>query len=210
MPVKSNFFFTCLFIIAGSLCNQKLYAQRDYITTVEKACKCPEFDKSQSFAKLLPIGKSPNEIEIRLVSYTMSNVNYSIISYDKGKYAAMYYTTRYTVFPLLKAKLNPYLRFEIKNKELDTVMSKLMELKVASWKDPGFRITHIVDHGIMDIHYKIKQDTGSYRFDSPGILLQAYPDIEAYKNLNKIVKVFWSMTLDARRKEARKKGYRIE
>lgn len=209
MTVKPDFFFTCLFIIACSLCNQKLYAQRDYITRVEKACKCPEFDKSQSFAKLLPIGKSPNEIEIRLVSYNMNNVvNYSIISYDKGKYAAVYYANRYTLSRPRKPKLNPYHRFEIKNKKLDTVMSKLLDLKVSSWKNPGFKVTNIVDLGIMDIHYKIKQDTGSYRFQPPGALLQAYPDIEAYKNLHEITKVFWSMTLDARRKDARKKGFK--
>jgi hypothetical protein len=209
MALKSNFFRACLFVFAwGLLCSQKLYAQTDYITRVEKACKCPEFNKSQSFYNLLPIGKSPNEIEIRLASHHMSGINYSIISYDKGKYAAVYYATRYFTQRPRKPKLSPYNRFEIKNRRLDTVMDKLLKLKVSEWKDPGFRITNIADLGLMDIHYKIKQDTGSYRFQPPDALVQIHPDVEAYQNLNKIVNLFYSITKDARYKDARKKGYR--
>ncbi|WP_285055286.1 hypothetical protein [Pedobacter ginsengisoli] len=180
----------------------------DYITRVEKACKCPEFNKTQSFYKLLPIGKSPNEIEIRLVSHGMTGPNYSIISFDKGKYAAVYYATRYFTQRPSKLKLSPYNRFEIKNKRLDTVMGKLLKLKVSEWKDPGFRITNIADLGVMDIHFKINQDTGSYSFQSPEALLRAHPDVETYQNLNKIVNLFYSITKDARYKDARKRGYR--
>lgn len=209
MALKSNFFRACLFVFAwGLFCSQKLYAQRDYITRVEKACKCPEFDKAKSFYKLLPIGKSPNEIEIRLATYSMYITNYSIISYNKGKYAAVYYATKYGLSVPIKRELSPYNRFEIKNKGLDTVMGKLLNLKVSNWKNPGFRVTNIPDLGLMDIHYKINQDTGSYRFQPPNALLQAHPEIEAYQNLNEIVELFYSITKDARRKDARKKGYR--
>jgi hypothetical protein len=61
----------------------------------------------------------------------------------------------------------------------------------------------------MDIHYKINQDTGSYRFQQPDALLQSHPDVEAYKNLNEIVKLFQKVTYEARRKDTRKKGYRV-
>jgi len=87
-------------------------------------------------------------------------------------------------------------------------MGKLLKLKVSEWKDPGFRITNIADLGLMDIHYKINQDTGSYRFQPPDALLQSHPDVETYQNLNKIVNLFYSITKDARYKDARKRGYR--
>jgi hypothetical protein len=74
---------------------QELFAQTDIIKKLEKDCKCPEFDKAQSLAKLLDIGKSKNDIEIRLAKFDMGYDTYAIISCNEKKYNAVCYIAKY-------------------------------------------------------------------------------------------------------------------
>lgn len=174
-------------------------SQTDRLKQIQKDCKCPEFDKEQYFTELLDISKSPNEIEIRLVQYSMTYTQYSIISYNKGKYNAVYYRNKLQGVHTIQSETkirnkSPYYRYSINNKKLEAVMSYLIKDSVFNWVDPGFINRYITDLGFMKIYYKNGNITGSYKFQPPFALLSIKPELEAYKRLDRMTKVIYLMT----------------
>jgi hypothetical protein len=209
MPLK---IYVCLFCLLSLVFYQELIAQTNIIEKLEKDCKCPEFDRSQSFAKLLDIGKSKNDIEIRLAKFNMGYNTYAIISYNKKKYNAVCYIAKqpnYRQYVTRKIS-SPYRRYVIDNQRLDTVLNRLMQYHVTNWKDPGFRGSRVADAGLMFIQYKVKQDTGSYRFTPPSAMLLDHPEVDAYQNLSKAVEVFQVMIKEAVIRDSRKKGFKMK
>jgi hypothetical protein len=204
MPLK---LFICLFCLLCLISNERIFAQKNIIEKLEKDCKCPEFDKSQSFAKLLDIGKSANDIEIRLAKFDMGYDTYAIITCNENKYTAVCYIAKQPNYQRYATKKvsSPYNRYVIDNQRLDTVLSKLIQYNVTNWKDPGFRGSRVPDAGIMFIQYKVKQDTGSYRFTPPFAMLLDHSEVVAYQNLSKVVEVFQAMINEAVVKDRRKK-----
>jgi len=216
--------FLCLFCLLSLIFNENLFAQKDIIKKkdaiknkdiikkLEKDCKCPEFDKSQSFAKLLDIGKSTNDIEIRFAKFDMGYDTYAMISCNGNKYNAVCYIAKQPNYQryVTRKVSSRYNRYVIDNQRLDTVLSKLIQYHVTNWKDPGFRGSRVADAGIMFIQYKVKQDTGSYRFTPPFAMLLDHPDVDAYQNLSKVVEVFQAMIKEAVVKDSRKKGVKVK
>jgi hypothetical protein len=162
--------------------------------------------------KLLDIGKSTNEIEIRLAKFDMGYDTYAIISSNGKKYNAVCYIAKqpnYRRYATRKVS-SPYNRYVIDHQRLDTVLSQLIQYDVTNWKDPGFRGSRVADAGIMVIQYKVKQDTGSYRFTPPSAMLLDHPDVEAYQNLAKVVEVFQAMIKEAVVQDRRKKRGKVK
>ena len=91
MLTKPHLYTTFLFLF---LFQSHLYSQNKLLEKREKDCKCPEFDKSKHFEKLLDIGQSPNEIEIRFVIRGMGHDEYSMLSFNQGIYKAVCYVNK--------------------------------------------------------------------------------------------------------------------
>lgn len=175
-----------------------------------KSCDCPEFDQATGFLKLLDIGKSPNEIEIRLSDFNMGYTNYSIISHNKGQYKAVYYATRLPAnyFHTTQIPKKLYNRYQITSPRLDTILNKIVQLGVSKWEDPGvapFTVSHL---GMMQIQYKIKSDTGSYQFKPPHRSIKNPPNLEAYENISKIVGLFKAMTDSVHRIDVEQRSFK--
>ena len=207
MLTSPHLYFLCFLIV---ICQVGVSGQEAKTKKLEKDCKCPEFDKTQSFEKLLNIGKSTKDIEIRLAKFDLGYDTYAIISYDQQKYSAVCYIAKQARHHLIIPKKisSPYRRYIINNNRLDTVLNRLIQYNVTDWKDPGLRGGRIPDAGIMIIQYKVKQDTGSYRFQPPYAILPDHPESGAYQNLSKIVQVLQVMIREAVIKDRRKKGYK--
>jgi hypothetical protein len=175
------------------------FAQDRGWTKIEKDCKCPEFDKSKYFSELKDISESANEIEIRLVQHSMINSQYSMISFNNGKYDAVYYVTKlntfHTIEELKKLKnKSPYYRYTINNKDLKPIMDELIKDSVFSWVDPGVINYNITDLGIMIMYYKYGNTSGSYKFQPPYALLSVQPNSNALKRLSRLTNQIYYMT----------------
>lgn len=196
MKIKPQIYYVILLIL---FCKTEVFSQNKILKKIEKDCKCPEFDKSKYFSELLDINKSANEIELRLVQYSMVYTRYTMISYNKGKYNAVYYINKLMPVHTFKGekkirKKSPYFRYAIKNKDLESIMTKLLKDSVYNWVDPGIYNTSTTDLGIMIIYYKYGDITGSYRFQPPPALLRVQPNLEAFKRINRITNQLYSMT----------------
>jgi hypothetical protein len=175
------------------------FAQDRGLKKIEKDCKCPEFDKSKYFSKLKDISKSTNEIEIRLLQHSMINSQYSMISFNNGKYDAVYYVTKLHPVPTIRSvkkikNKSPYYRYKINNKDLKPIMDELIKDSVFSWVDPGVINNNITDLGIMIMYYKYGNTSGSYKFQPPYALLSVQPNSNALKRLSRLTNQIYYMT----------------
>lgn len=179
-----------LFILLILLIRSPHVSGQDRILNkVEKDCKCPEFTRQSHFRSLMPIESSTNEVEIRLITYSMGPTQYYILKQNGRSYKAVNYRSKSPLsdYRLPKKGKSPYYRYLADSAGIDTVINKLIRLDIAGWKNPGLKITNIPDLGIMEIQYKIRNHTGSYRFQPPGAILKRYPDHKAYRQLTEIV-----------------------
>jgi hypothetical protein len=175
------------------------FAQDRGLKKIEKDCKCPEFDKSKYFTELKDISKSTNEIEIRLVQHSMINSQYSMISFNNGKYDAVYYVTKLHPIPTIRSlkkikNKSPYYRYIINNKDLKPIMDELIKDSVFNWVDPGVINTNLTDLGIMTMYYKYGNNSGSYKFQPPYALLSVQPKSNVLKRLSRLTNQIYYMT----------------
>jgi len=189
---------SCILILIAFIQFQG-FSQNKILDKVEKDCKCPEFDKSAYFSKLLDINKSTNEIEFRLVRHSMGYTDYTMISFNKGKYNAEYYINKLMPIHTLEGekkirKKSPYFRHPINNKDLKAIMTNLLKDSVYHWVDPGIYNRSITDLGKMTMYYKYGDITGNYKFQPPHALLRIKPELEAFKRINRIAQQLYVMT----------------
>lgn len=190
-----TFAYFLMISMVSVICPTRVSAQKRLLNKVEKDCKCPEFTKQSGFSELTPIENSPNEIEIRLTSYSLGPMLYFILTASNGTYKGVHYRSKSLLSGYREPKpgKSPYYRYLADSSVVDTVISKLIRLNIASWKNPGFKITDVPDLGIMQIQYKIYNHTGSYNFQPPDWLLKRYPENQAYQELSAIIKAIQSL-----------------
>ncbi|MES2426515.1 MAG: hypothetical protein V4560_06055 [Bacteroidota bacterium] len=185
--------------------NVKAQETRYPYTIVNASCDCPEMEwtKEHSF-ELKDIHQSLNDIEIRLRTNEgfLYGIAYRILIRKNGIYHAFFYLKKSSsINPYIpdslggnaKFEKNPYIKFEITNKNLDSAFSILTAHHIGNlpnqsdiYKGPAFA-NHLME-------CKIGNKYAKYFFGGVKELMDSFPNENVYKDYYAILLALYGLS----------------